>query len=194
MSLPAPAGFPRTSEREVFDPKTDDAGGSEMAELTNIETKLGEVLGLAMAAQVSLDKVIQLAEEEGSELVRELQQTRREAEETEQRCLQLVDGFEGKKTAIKEEAADVKSKGATMLKTYLDADADALDGFEFLTMAEAAEVGHWAVLGEMGRSAGQPEIAQLVSWALPIQQQHFDRALSGSKQLAAQEDPNEVSG
>ncbi len=164
-----------------------------MAELTNIETKLGEVLGLAMAAQVSLDKVIQLAEEEGGELVQELQQTRREAEETEQRCLQLVDGFEGKKTAIKDEAADVKSKGATMLKTYLDADADALDGFEFLTMAEAAEVGHSAVLGEMGRNAGQPEIEQLVSWALPIQQRHFDRALSGSKQLAAEEDPNEVS-
>ena len=33
-----------------------------------------------------------------------------------------------------------------MMSTYLDPDADALDGFEFLTMAEAAEVGHWAVL------------------------------------------------
>ena len=33
-----------------------------------------------------------------------------------------------------------------MMTTYLDKDADALDGFEFLTMAEAAEVGHWSVL------------------------------------------------
>ena len=101
-----------------------------MAELTNLETKLGEVLGLAMAAQVSLDKVITLAEEEGSDLVSELQVTRREAEETEQRCLALVETFDGKKTAIKDEAADVKGKGATMLKTYLDESADALDGFE----------------------------------------------------------------
>ena len=29
-----------------------------------------------------------------------------------------------------------------MMSTYLDEDSDALDGFEFLTMAEAGEVGH----------------------------------------------------
>ena len=29
-----------------------------------------------------------------------------------------------------------------MARTYLGDDADALDGFEFLTMAEAGEVGH----------------------------------------------------
>ena len=33
-----------------------------------------------------------------------------------------------------------------MLEIYLDADSDVLDGFEFLTMAEAGEVGHWEVL------------------------------------------------
>jgi hypothetical protein len=34
-----------------------------------------------------------------------------------------------------------------MMSTYLGDDADALDGFEFLTMAEAGEVGHWSVVG-----------------------------------------------
>ena len=36
-------------------------------------------------------------------------------------------------------------------------DADALDGFEFVTMAEAAEVGHWSVLrklNELGAADG----------------------------------------
>ena len=165
-----------------------------MAELTNLETKLGEVLGLAMAAQVALDKVIRLSEQEGSGLVSELQRTKREAEETEQRCLRLVETFDGKKTAIKDEASDVKSKGATMLKTYLDESADALDGFEFLTMAEAAEVGHWSVLEEMSRNAGVSAIDELVAWALPTQQQHFERALAGTKKLPSEEDPNEASG
>ena len=54
--------------------------------------------------------------------------------------------FDGKKTAILDEARTTKSKGAEMMKTYLDSDSDALDGFEFLTMAEAGEVGHWSVL------------------------------------------------
>lgn len=36
-----------------------------------------------------------------------------------------------------------------MMSTYLGGDSDGLDGFEFLTMAEAGEVGHWAVLDKL---------------------------------------------
>ena len=43
--------------------------------------------------------------------------------------------------------------------TYLGDDADGLDGFEFLTMAEAGEVGHWAVLGKLNEPAGEEEIS-----------------------------------
>ena len=46
-----------------------------------------------------------------------------------------------------------------MAKTYLGSDADALDGFEFLTMAEAGEVGHWGVVAEMAKNAKQPRHA-----------------------------------
>src|SRR3954469_18491880 len=115
-----------------------------MAELTNLETKLGEVTGLAMAAQVATSKVIKLAADEDETIRAALERMNREAAETEERCVQLAGTFEGKKTAILDEAKSVKRKGATMLETYLDDDSDALDGLEFLTMAEAAEVGHWA--------------------------------------------------
>jgi hypothetical protein len=164
-----------------------------VAELTNLETKLGEVTGLAMAAQVATKKVIKLAGDEHAELVPDLERMLADAEETERRCTTLVDGFEGKKTAILEEARSVKSKGATMLSTYLDDDSDVLDGFEFLTMAEAAEVGHWSVLRAMNQQAPNGEVGDLVEWALPIQQRHFDEALTGSTTLAAAEDPNETS-
>ena len=78
-----------------------------------------------------------------------------------------------------------------MMATYLDRDADALDGFEFLTMAEAAEVGHWSVLQTMNESAGNDQVQSLVAWALPIQERHFQDVLKGSRKLAAEEDPNE---
>ena len=42
-----------------------------------------------------------------------------------------------------------------MMKTYLDEASDALDGFEFLTMAEAGEVGHWEILGTLNERAAQ---------------------------------------
>jgi hypothetical protein len=163
-----------------------------MAELTNLESKLGEVTGLAMAAQVATGQVIKLADGEDAALVSALEKMRQEAEETERRCTELAGTFEGKKTAILEEARATKGKGANMLKIYLDKDSDALDGFEFLTMCEAGEVGHWHVLKEMNANAGHAGVGELVRWAIPIQQRHFEGALAGSETLAASEDPNEA--
>jgi hypothetical protein len=163
-----------------------------MAELTNLESKLGEVTGLAMAAQVATGTVIKLADGEDPALVSALERMLAEAAETEQRCTELAGRFEGKKTAILDEARATKGKGADMLEIYLDKEADALDGFEFLTMCEAGEVGHWNVLQQMSANAGIAEVDELVRWALPIQQRHFEGALAGSKTLAASEDPNET--
>jgi coenzyme F420-reducing hydrogenase alpha subunit len=162
-----------------------------MAELTNLEEKLAEVTGLAMAAEAAGGKVTTLTEEQDKDLVSTLQKMAEEAAETAQRCEQVAGTFEGKKTAILEEAREVKKKATEMMSTYLDKDADALDGFEFLTMAEAAEVGHWSVLRTLNESAGNPEVSQLVEWALPIQERHFKDVLQGSVKLAAEEDPNE---
>jgi len=162
-----------------------------MAELTILEEKLAEVTGLAMAAEAAGGKVTKLTEKEDRDLVSTLQKMAEEAAETAQRCEQVAGGFEGKKTAILEEAREVKKKAAEMMSTYLDKDADALDGFEFLTMAEAAEVGHWSVLQTLNDSAGNSQVSQLVEWALPIQERHFQNVLQGSRKLAAEENPNE---
>lgn len=165
-----------------------------MAELTNLETKLGEVIGLAMAGQAATKKVMSLAKEEDSSLVEALQRVHDEAVETERRGTDLASSFEGKKTAILDEAKTVKAKGAEMMKTYLDEESDALDGFEFLTMAEAGEVGHWRVLRTLNERAGHPQLDSLISWALPIQERHFQDAMKGSAKLASEEDPNAPSG
>ena len=162
-----------------------------MAELTKLETKLAEVTGLAMAAQAATEKVITLAKEEDPELISRLQQMHEEAAETESRCTELAGTLDGKKTAILEEARATKAKGAEMMSTYLDEDSDALDGFEFLTMAEAGEVGHWLVLKKLNEKAGSPEISELVSWALPIQEHHYAHVTDASLKLATREDPNE---
>ena len=78
-----------------------------------------------------------------------------------------------------------------MMRTYLGDDADGLDGFEFLTMAEAGEAGHWEILGTMNEQARNNELEQVIQWATPIQQRHFEEARQGSLQLAAEEDPDE---
>ena len=80
-----------------------------------------------------------------------------------------------------------------MMSTYLGDDADALDGFEFLTMAEAGEVGHWEILGTLNKRARNAEVRELVSWGLPIQKRHLKDVRASSLQLASDEDPNETS-
>jgi len=146
-----------------------------------------------MAAQAATEKVTRLTEEEAPELVGKLEQMHNEAVEAEQRCMRIVETLEGKKTAIQEEAAATKRKGAEMMKIYLDPDSDALDGFEFLTMAEAGQVGHWKVLSAMNDSISDEDVAALCEWAIPIQERHFADVNAASQQLAAAEDPAAVS-
>jgi hypothetical protein len=163
-----------------------------MAELTTLESKLGEVMGLAMAAQGATDEVKKLAQQDGNdELVQTLERMHEEAAETERRCTEVADTLDGKKTAVLEKAREVKSEATDMMSTYLGSDADALDGFEFLTMAEAGEVGHWAIVGVMSRRAGNEKLQRLVEWARPIQERHLKEAMEGSVQLAEEEDPNQ---
>jgi hypothetical protein len=162
-----------------------------MAELTVLEEKLAEVLGLAMAAQDATAKVEKLTEDES--LARTLERMRDEAEETEERCTMLAERLDGKKTAVLEKARETKGEASEMMSTYLGDDSDALDGFEFLTMAEAAEVGHWSVLRKLNERASQEGLGELIDWALPIQERHFKEVLDGSIELAGQEDPNESS-
>lgn len=162
-----------------------------MAELTHLEEKLGEVIGLAQAAKTATDKIIKLDEAESVKDV--LERMNAEATETEERGTVLVDTLEGKKTAILEKARETKSKASDMLQTYIDGESDALDGFEFLTMAEAGEVGHWKVLQTMAQKAGDSAVIDLTEWALPIQERHFSEAQENSLKLAGEQDPNETS-
>jgi hypothetical protein len=165
-----------------------------MAELTNLESKLGEVVGLAMAAQEAGQKVAKLAKDDGNnQLVSELERMREEAQQTEERGTEVAGTFDGKKTAILDEAREVKQKAQQMMKTYLDEASDALDGFEFLTMAEAGEVGHWEILGTLNARARKSEVSDLVDWALPIQKRHLETVRKASLELASEEDPNETS-
>ena len=160
-----------------------------MAELTQLDTKIAEVIGLAQAAQGAIDKVSGLVED--SELKQQLEQVKQEAVETEERTTKVVESFDGKKTAILEKARETKQEATEMMRTYLGNNADDLDGFEFLTMAEAGEVGHWQILDTMNQKARNQDLQQVIEWVTPIQERHFQQALKGSLQIAAEEDPNE---
>jgi hypothetical protein len=82
-----------------------------MAELTHLDEKLAEVLGLAQAAQAATKKVATLArQEKDTELLELLQRMGDEAAQLEQRCDAATSSREGVRTAIAKKRARPKPR------------------------------------------------------------------------------------
>jgi hypothetical protein len=156
-----------------------------MAELTPLDEKLGEVLGLAQAAQDATKHVAGM--EDADEFRDELERMRAEAAETEERTDGLVDGIDGKKTAIREKARETKSEAVGMMRTYLKDEEEALDGFEFLSMAEAGELCHWEIVQTMADTLSVDDVSLLADWAVGVQRRHVETVRAASLELAQQE-------
>ena len=156
-----------------------------MAELTPLDEKLGEVLGLAQAAQDATQRVSGM--EDADDFDEALDRMRVEAEETERRTDELVDGIDGKKTAIREKARETKSEAVDMMKTYLAGEDEALDGFEFLAMAEAGELCHWEIVQTMADALSLDDVSQLAGWAVEVQRGHIETVRTASLELAQHE-------
>jgi hypothetical protein len=130
-----------------------------MAELTVLEDKIGEVIGLAQASQKATDRVIGLVDDTSVKQI--LKKMHDDAAQIEERGTELAGSYDGKKTAILEKASETKAEASEMMQAYLGSDADGLDGLEFLTMAEAGEVGHWKIVDTLNKQAGDETLQEL---------------------------------
>ena len=160
-----------------------------MAQLTQLESKLGEVMGLAQAAQKATASVGKLVGDK--DIAKTLDRMGKEAAETEKRCAALADTLDGKKTAVSKKAKETRSEAEQMMKTYLSKDADGLDGLEFLIMAEAGELGHVEIIQALNKTAKNAQVRELTKWVAPIQKRHVQETRQAALKLAAAEDPNE---
>jgi hypothetical protein len=156
-----------------------------MAELTPIDEKLAEVLGLAQASQDTVSKVAKLCDDD--QIVETLERMRDEARETQERCEAIAAELDGKKTAVEEKARETKQEASQMRDDYLGDDADALDGLEFMIMAEAGELGHVEIVGAMSEQVGDSRLQDLAGWAQPIQQRHYEETRRCALELARRE-------
>ncbi len=156
-----------------------------MADLTPLDEKLAEVLGLAQAAQDSTAHVAKM--EDADAFRQQLEGMGKEAAETERRTDAHVDTLEGRKTAIRDKARETKSEVAEMRDAYLEGEEEALDGFEFLTMAEAGELGHWEIVQTMAKTIADRSVSELADWAVEVQRRHVEGVRASSLKLAEKE-------
>lgn len=157
-----------------------------MAELSPLEEKLAEVMGLAQATQAATNKVAKLTKEDQNRQL--LKQMSEEAKQTADRAHEAISKMEGRKTAMERRAREAKRELGDMAKTYLDStDVDELDGFEFLVMAEAGELGHVEVIEKINEGAHDAAVDELVRFAKPIQERHFNAVHETVLAIAAKE-------
>ena len=158
-----------------------------MAELTPLDEKLGEVLGLAQAAQEATDGARSWPRSD-DDIAQQLEpHARGGARRPSGARDELVDGSRARRRRSTSKARETKAEATEMMKTYLGGDAEELDGFEFLTMAEAGELGHWEIVREMSAQGRRRRGIELAEWALPIQQRHTEIVRECSLELAAEE-------
>ena len=156
-----------------------------MADLTPLDEKLAEVLGLAQAAKETTAHVAGM--EDAEDFREQLEGMGEDAAETERRTDAHIDTLEGRKTEIREKAKETKGEAAEMREAYLEGEEEALDGFEFLTMAEAGELGHWEIVQTMATTLGEDTVSQLADWAVEVQRRHLDGVRASSLKLAEKE-------
>jgi hypothetical protein len=159
-----------------------------MADVTPLEEKLAEVIGLARAAEEASDKVLSLLDDDEGPQAETLKKLKADSAETAERATKVAEARDGASSELLEEADETRQEGVEMMNSYLGEDSDELDGFEFLIMTEAGEAGHWAILGKLNEQAGEDAVGELVEWALPLQEGHLQQVREGSLELAAKED------
>jgi len=152
-----------------------------MADLTPLDEKLAEVLGLAQAAQAATSHVVKM--DGADDFKADLDRMSAQAKETEQR----IDTFEGKKTAIRDMARETKTEAVEMMKTYLGDEEEALDGFEFLSMAEAGELCHWEIVERISSAIQHQKASELARWAVAVQREHVNAVREAYLELAGHE-------
>jgi hypothetical protein len=151
--------------------------------LSTLQQKLAEAHGLAIAAATATEKVEERVDD--VQLRGELRDLRRDAEETRARCLRVEGVFGDEQAdAMLAHANTVSERADDLAAVWFKAGTDPLAAWGFLAMGEAGEVAAWAALTELALQAGAVEVAELATWALPIQRAHLETALSGAVRLA----------
>lgn len=128
-----------------------------MVEIGKLQEKLGEVLGLEIAAQKAVEELGSkgLLDEDG--MLTQLQKMQTQAGNHQSKLentiknLTELDGSELDSTKIQEVSQETAEKCSKMMETYLGDDPDSSEAIEFLCLAEGGEVTHYEVVAAMAK-------------------------------------------
>jgi ferritin-like metal-binding protein YciE len=159
-----------------------------MANLEKLQQKLGEVLGLEMAAQKAVEELSAkgLLEEAGVET--HVQGMKQEANNHQKKIEQLVEilskteGFDSQ--SIQESAKETQQKASQMMHIYLGDDPNPSEALDFLSLAEGGEVVHYEALNTMAQGIKNMQVTDTVQSILEEEKKHLMTCIQLVRQSA----------
>jgi ferritin-like protein len=155
-----------------------------------IEEKIGEAIGLEMAAKKAVEQLASkgLLPSQGL-LKNKIEGMRKEANNHQTQMEDLVrklfqsDGLDSAK--IQEMKQETEQKASKIMETYLGEDPDSQEALEFLCLAEGAEVTHYEVLSAMTKGIKNKQFPAKIRAILKQEKRHLLLCTQLAKKNAA---------
>ena len=161
-----------------------------MSNKEKLEQKIGEALGLEMAAQKAVDELSARGLLDEAGMKSKLQTMRKQANRHQtdlELLVQKLSKSEGLNSdMIQESANETEQKGSQMMQIYLGDQPDASEAIEFLCLAEGGEVSHYEVLSAFGRKVKDKKFLAKVKSILTEEKRHLQLCTQLAKKVAIQ--------
>lgn len=161
-----------------------------MVEKELLEQKIGEAIGLEIAAQKSVEELMSkglLKAEHEKKLMTMKEEASTQQQEMEDLIKEIAEdeGFDIKRiNTVSEETA---LKASKIMKTYLGENPDTQEALEFLCLAEGAEVTHYTVLSAVTKEVKSRKFGNKVRGILKEEQNHLETCTKLAKQNITKE-------
>jgi len=151
------------------------------------EQKIGECLGLEMAAQKAVQELSSMGLLDKRGILSKLKNMQKEAGNHQSKLEQLVQKLSGSldSATIQEAAQETEQKASEMMKTYLGQDPDSSEAIEFLCLAEGGEVTHYEALSALAlKKVKNKQLSNTVNSILREEKRHLQLCTRLAKQIA----------
>jgi len=165
-----------------------------MVEIEMLQEKLGEALGLEMAARNAVEELGSKGLLDKNGMLAQLQKMQSQAgnhqsklEVTVRNLANVSEELDSSK--IQQVAQETAQKCSSMMRTYLGQDPDSSEAIEFLCLAEGGEVTHYEVLAAISkklnnRIKNNRKLSTTVNSILREEKRHLALCIKLAKQTA----------
>lgn len=153
-----------------------------------LEQKIGECLGLEMAAQKAVEELASKGLLDKRGMLSKLKNMQKEAGNHQSKLEQLVHKLSGSldSAKIQEAAQETERKATEIMKIYLGEDPDSSEAIEFLCLAEGGEETHYEVLSAIAKKVklNNKQLSNTISSILRQEQKHVKLCTRLAKEVA----------